>query len=210
MIHVAICDDEEKILDEMSGYLRQKSKEVDEGLEITCFRQAEELEARIIDKWQYHIVFLDIELRDKNGIDIAGHIRDKYPGTILIFITGHEQYVYDSFKVQPLDFLRKPLRHEDVESAFVRALKQCDIMPVWDYRSREGLHQVPLADVCYFISDKRKVKMQTRTGEQDYYGRLDDTEKKLALRSANFQYMVMLYAMEGGTNYGNCNCISGC
>lgn len=69
---------------------------------------------------------------------------------------------------------------------------------------------MPLADVCYFISDKRKVKMQTRTGEQDYYGRLDDTEKKLALRSANFQYMVMLYAMEGGTNYGNCNCISGC
>lgn len=186
MIHVAICDDAEEILEELSEYLRQVSKETEGGLEIACFRRAEELEFRIMEKWQYHVVFLDIELGDRNGIAIAAHIRDKYPGTVVIFITGHEQYVYDSFKVQPLDFLRKPLRREDVESTFLRALKLCDIMPVWEYRSREILYRVPLAEVCCFISDKRTVKMQTRKGEHTFYGKLDDTEKKLASRSVNF------------------------
>lgn len=64
----------------MSGYLRQISKETEEGLEIACFRRAEELEFRIMEKWQYHVMFLDIELGDRNGIAIEECIRDNKIG----------------------------------------------------------------------------------------------------------------------------------
>lgn len=134
----------------------------------------------------FHIVFLDIELEEENGIEFAGQIRERYPGTVLIFITGHERYVYECFRVQPLDFLRKPLNRNALETAFGRAIGQCDVMPVWEYAFRDSLYRVKLEEICYFMSDRRKVVLQTRTGERSFYGKMDEVEEKLAQRSANF------------------------
>lgn len=186
MVRVAVCDDEEDILKEMSGYLEELKATAGEGMKYSCFRQGEEIIREMEKGHQYHIVFLDIELKGENGIELAGQIRDRYPGTVIIFITGHDQYVYESFRVQPLDFLRKPLERKSVEEAFARGIMQCDVVPVWEYTFKDCFYKVLLSEICYFISDRRKVVVRTRTGEHVFYGKMDEVEEKLAQRSVNF------------------------
>lgn len=198
MIRVAVCDDERKICEELSGYLQELQTEVEEKLEIHCFQSAEEIRQEMEEDW-YHIFFMDIRLGkyeqgkdgqegngEGTGIDTAKYIREKCPASQIIFITGYDQYVYDCFVVQPVDFIRKPLQPKKVEEAFRRALKQCDAMPIWEYTWEKTLHRVPLAEICFFFSDRRKVSIQVGTEEQIYYGRLDEEEKRLQRYSANF------------------------
>ena len=183
MIRAAICDNEREITDQLSQHLKGMQKDTKEGLEVRCFYSGEEINCEIEKGWRYHILFLDIELGKENGIALAGRIRDRYPATIIIFITGYEQYVYESFQVQPLDFLRKPLDREAVEKALLRAIKQCDSAPVWEFTVNKCLYRVPLADICYFASDKRKIVVCTGTEEQTYYGKLDEAEEKSSMES---------------------------
>lgn len=186
MLRVAVCDDDKEILTELSVYLEEFRIRTKEGIKYRCFQKGKELLEEMQKGGLFHIVFLDIELEGENGIELAGEIRERYPGTLLIFITGHDRYVYECFRVQPLDFLRKPLNRNALETAFDRAIEQCDMMPVWEYTFRDTFSRVKLEEICYFMSDRRKVVIRTRTGEQEYYDRLNHVEEELMQRSTNF------------------------
>ena len=144
---------------EIEGVSGNEQNIIKEDMKYRCFQKGKELLEEMQRGGLFHIVFLDIELEGENGLELAGNIRERYPGTVLIFITWHKQYVYECFRVQPLDFLRKPLERKSVEEAFVRGIKQCDMMPVWEYTFRNSFHRVKLEENCYFMSDRRKVVM---------------------------------------------------
>ena len=102
MLRIAVCDDEREILKELSAYLEEFQAKTKEDMKYRCFQKGKELLEEMRQGGLFHIVFLDIELEGENGLELAGNIRERYPGTVLIFITGHEQYVYECFLVQPL------------------------------------------------------------------------------------------------------------
>lgn len=53
------------------------------------------------------LVLLDVELPDKNGIDVVREVGiDRFP--TVIFVTGHEEYALEAFQVNALDYLVKP------------------------------------------------------------------------------------------------------
>ena len=55
----------------------------------------------------FDILLLDIDLPDKNGIDFANDYIKIYPNTKIIFISSHNELVFDSFKVHPYSFIKK-------------------------------------------------------------------------------------------------------
>lgn len=55
----------------------------------------------------FDILLLDIDLPDKSGIDFANDYIKKYPNSKIIFISAHNELVFDSFKVHPYSFIRK-------------------------------------------------------------------------------------------------------
>lgn len=58
---------------------------------------------------KYDLVFLDCNLPDKNGIDIGRTMREKGDDAVLVFVTAYEEYVYDSFEVNPFRYILKPV-----------------------------------------------------------------------------------------------------
>jgi len=59
-----------------------------------------------------NIAFLDIELgegEDWNGVDVAKAISAICPHTKFVFVTAHDHYALDSFKVHPYDYVLKPI-----------------------------------------------------------------------------------------------------
>ena len=67
---------------------------------------------------KYDICFLDIDLKDYNGIDIAKHIKQAGLCTVIIFISAHQHLVHDSLIVHPYFFIRKNFYDKDLNILF--------------------------------------------------------------------------------------------
>lgn len=56
----------------------------------------------------YDVIFMDIELNDKNGIEIAKYHKNKH-NCLVIFTSSHENLVFNTFQVEPFQFIRKTI-----------------------------------------------------------------------------------------------------
>ena len=52
-------------------------------------------------------MFLDIEMPDTNGLDVAVKIREENQEVPIIFISWHQKYEHQSFLVHPFSFIDK-------------------------------------------------------------------------------------------------------
>ena len=68
------------------------------------------------------IVFLDIDLGDENGIEIAAWIAKNYPDTMIVFVTGHREFAEEAFEVDAIGYLVKPYDIKKMEKVLGKAM----------------------------------------------------------------------------------------
>ena len=61
------------------------------------------------------ILFLDIELKNENGIEMALKYREQGYNNYIIFVSSHDDFVYNTFDVKPFYFIRKSKLNHDLE-----------------------------------------------------------------------------------------------
>ncbi|SEI50774.1 Two-component response regulator, SAPR family, consists of REC, wHTH and BTAD domains [Lachnospiraceae bacterium A10] len=61
------------------------------------------------------VAFLDIELRDMNGIDLAREISSIHPQVNIIFTTGYSDYTGQAFELHASGYIMKPVTEEKVQ-----------------------------------------------------------------------------------------------
>lgn len=103
MIRIAICEDERPLRELLQTQLFDWKKEI----AVETFDSPEELLAADI----FDLYFLDIELsRGMDGMELAQRLRQQRGREpVIIFVTGHEQYVYKAFDVEAFAYLLKPV-----------------------------------------------------------------------------------------------------
>ena len=104
-IRVVIADDdpgmrlvERKLLQKAEGF--SLAGEAENGDELL----------RLVEEQRPQVVFLDVEMPGKTGVECARVIQDMDPGIVLIFATAHDQYMGDAFSVYAFDYLLKPFK----------------------------------------------------------------------------------------------------
>lgn len=70
-----------------------------------------------IDERQPFVLFLDIDMPEMSGLELRSQLM-KIPACI--FITSHPEYALDSFDVDALDFMVKPINKERFDNAIQR------------------------------------------------------------------------------------------
>jgi len=73
---------------------------------------------------QPDIVFLDINMPDKSGIDIQQEIIDLKLTSKVIFTTAHEEFVLEAFKNKAFDYLVKPVSKKELNETLLRFFNQ--------------------------------------------------------------------------------------
>ncbi|MBL8123691.1 MAG: response regulator transcription factor [Blastocatellia bacterium] len=71
------------------------------------------------------LVFLDIQMPEKNGFEVIRSLSGKYLPTV-VFVTAYDQYALQAFDVHALDYLLKPFTRERLHRAVMRAREQID------------------------------------------------------------------------------------
>lgn len=74
--------------------------------------------ADFLKKNEVHLLFLDIEMPGVNGLEFARTLPEQ---TLVIFTTAYSQYALDSYEVDALDYLVKPITPERFKKAVTKA-----------------------------------------------------------------------------------------
>jgi len=105
-------DDEPMALSVISGFCERKG-----GYTLTAFTDPEEALARL-DEIRPELVFLDIEMGEISGLDVAKRLPK---GCAVIFTTAYAQYALDGYDLGVVDFLHKPFSYSRFEKAVEKA-----------------------------------------------------------------------------------------
>lgn len=114
-IRTLIVDDEPLARDRVKRFLRD---EEDVTLIGECGNGVEAIET--ITREKPDLVFLDIQMPEKNGFEVIKSLNTKKLPTI-IFVTAYDQYALQAFDVHALDYLLKPFNRERIKRAVARA-----------------------------------------------------------------------------------------
>lgn len=69
---------------------------------------------------QPDLIFLDINMPDKSGMEVQQEILDLQLDAKVIFTTSHEEYVLEAFKNQAFDYLIKPVSKDELRETLTR------------------------------------------------------------------------------------------
>ena len=122
MIRIAICDDEKKILDEVSGYIRNYSGKKSEEIEISCFESAGALTCALEDGKSFDVFVLDVYIGGEMGTQLARDIRRLGIESPIIFATTSVEHAPESFETGTLRYLIKPINPSKLYEALDVAL----------------------------------------------------------------------------------------
>lgn len=117
MARILIVDDDETIRDTLYELL---------STEYICqtAETAEKALARL-EADEYDIVLTDISMPGLSGLELLGHVRQKFPNTPVIIISGigDHEHAQGLIRLGAFDFLLKPFSLEVVEKSVTRALE---------------------------------------------------------------------------------------
>ncbi|MCM3725470.1 LytTR family transcriptional regulator DNA-binding domain-containing protein [Neobacillus cucumis] len=118
MLKAFIVDDEPLARDELS-YLLKRSKQVEVSGEADCVEAAlEKLKNLDID-----VIFLDIQLADESGIEIASKLNQLDYPPLIVFATAFDEYALKAFELNAVDYLLKPIDEKRIQKTIDKLYK---------------------------------------------------------------------------------------
>ena len=105
---VAVCDDNREFCEKERTTIKDVFKQYFQGedCQVDIYNDGQTIISNYSDN-AYDMVFLDLELGDENGFDIAEQIVLMNNDAIIIFVTSHENLVYEAFRFRPLGYIVK-------------------------------------------------------------------------------------------------------
>lgn len=124
MIKIGVCDDEiafrkteiqtlSKVLKDGYEFLNYEIIEFDTGEELISYYMNQNLD----------FILLDIEMGSEHGFDIAEKLIHIRKDTRIIFVTSHENLVFESFICRPIGFVRKRIFEQEFKLIMNRIIK---------------------------------------------------------------------------------------
>ncbi len=114
-----IVDDEENVRRSLQGVLQ------DEGYCVDTVPSGQEC-LKVLDRRGYDLIFLDVWLPGRDGLDVLKELRTRRPTQYVIMISGHGtiETAVQATKLGAFDFIEKPLSLEKVLLVLNHALRQ--------------------------------------------------------------------------------------
>lgn len=88
-----------------------------------------------MDSIKPDIVFLDIQMPDINGLELSKMLPEQ---TMIVFTTAFKEYAFESYEVEAVDYLLKPIRYQKFLEAVAKVEKRLNsVRPAFDADSSD-------------------------------------------------------------------------
>jgi two-component system LytT family response regulator len=104
--------------------LRMMLHDLTDDIEIVGEAADLEEAIQLIKTEKPEVVFLDIEMPGKSGLQILEELSKDEVTFEIIFVTAYHQYAIQAFRLSAMDYLLKPVRTQELKEALIKAGKQ--------------------------------------------------------------------------------------
>ncbi len=124
-IRIACCDDEKQQLELYKTMFTNIEMRQDIKLNVEYFLSGNFMLERFqSEKNPFDLVYLDMDMDEKSGLNLAKEIRQNYHSDCLIlFLTNYPKYMQNSFDVRAFQYMIKPVQFDEFERKFNAARK---------------------------------------------------------------------------------------
>ncbi len=174
LLRILIVDDEPEARELLKYTLQEE-----EGLKVVALAGNVDEAVQLLMKEGPDLVFLDIQMPDKDGFNFIEQIHQAglYPG--IIFVTAYEHYAIKAIRNSVFDYILKPIRRDDL----VRAIRR--------FRTRNEKNQEQdLSQLLHALlnSVPGKIKLNTRSG----YILINPNEVVYCQADGNYTYLQLI------------------
>ena len=162
---IKIVDDDQVFVKKIKDIVYDNFKDIFLDYSIDCITS--NFEAQYFEKGD--IFFLDIDLKEKNGIKIAEKIRENNSNAIIIFVSAMNDMIFDSLIVQPFYFIRKDNFDRDMKIACTLIQKYINKnhkIITFDLNGKKTSMQ--LSDIIYLESFLHEITIHTPFDDYKY------------------------------------------
>ncbi len=150
MLRIAICDDDRSDRERVHGYVSEYLGSKNIQAEVRVFDHPDTL-IQECESFRPQVYILDIVMPMVTGIQAARELRWNQPDAQIIFATSESSYALESFDVNPINYIVKPVDREKLFSTLDLALSrvQADDKKSVTVKIKGGLCTLRLDDIMY-------------------------------------------------------------
>ena len=159
---ISILEDQKAAADYLKSLLNKWSTQTNYELEMEEYRSGEDFFENH-DKTSFSlfsVFFLDIQLKEMNGLEAARKLRKEgYQGPI-IFLTAFREYVFQGYEVRAMNYLLKPVKEEPLFLCLNEIAKDLSGNS-YLYRYKQDIMSIPYKDILSFSSSLHYIDILT-------------------------------------------------
>lgn len=181
MLKIAICDDEKKLLNIIVPEIKAAFFRQHTDVQITAYESAVRLREDLFGGTRFQLIFLDISMPDMNGIILAQHLKKVAPQTMILFLSSHEETVFDAFKAAPFRFIRKRTFRSEIDGIvldILATLNEQEIVRIL-LADKKGQFSVNPYEIIFAEAASRTCSLTTVSGIIETRTTFSSLEKEL-------------------------------
>ncbi len=194
MLRIAVCDDDSEITESVIRFLLPLESKLMDIYRVDEYNDGIELCYELEHGKKYDLIFLDIMMPGRSGVEVGKLIREVLNDNItqIVYVSSENSYAMELFQMRPMDFLIKPVTQEKMEHIMRIAEKVIDGSRNMYIIEKQGLTvRVPVSRIKYIESNARLLTLHSVDEEHSFYGRLDDVYDEL--KQFNFVFIHKSY-----------------
>ena len=176
-LRLAVCDDMEEDRKTIVSMVRKHLDANGHLAIIDQYASGEEFIAADLSK--YDLVFLDIYMAKITGIQTAKQLIQRNPGVQIIFCSSSNEYAAESYDVNALRYIVKPIQEEKLQSALNVFLHAHKNIRTLNFKVNRMDEQVYVSDIFWIEADGHKCIIHTRNGSVTTRTSLAQLEEQL-------------------------------
>lgn len=182
---IAICDDEIYFAGKLGEILMQYLEEGHIDFEIELFSSGREFVELGVEMLQYQIIFLDINMKQMDGIETAKNVRAYTEESFVIFVTAYIDYSLEGYQVGASRYILKNnlnFREQIYECMDAITKKMKCFLTRKIFRFQEGEKKIRIENILYIESKLHKLEfniLEHGLATYTMYGTLNELENEL-------------------------------
>lgn len=205
MLTIAICDDEEYYRVHIKHILEKNLNSRRIRYQIELFSSGEDFLGQNKDM-KFDIVFLDIEMKKINGMEVAYKIRERNPDTEIVFVTVMMEYALEGYRVNARRYLLKENLEQLIPECLSIVLRAQDenLSDRQTFSFIGGERTIKVRDVYYVESRLHKLCFVREEENLYIYAKLSQVEtilEQYGFVRTHQSYLVNMKFIEKISNY---------
>ncbi|MCM1044326.1 MAG: LytTR family DNA-binding domain-containing protein [Candidatus Gastranaerophilales bacterium] len=179
-IQAAVCDDEPVFRSHIRELLAADSIKNGYDLCVKEYADGSELLSSFEKGQTMDILFLDIRMKQKDGMETARILREKGCNCLIIFLTSLSEYMQKGYEVKAFRYLLKEQADSELEGVMRECRRELASDGFFVFSCEHKNYSVRKTDILYLESSKRLILLHTMGEVFRFYQKLDNLEKELA------------------------------